>query len=103
MLYATNYRNVGPGPLDYLVPDGHYKRLRRNPDGTFSLRFREGEVHTFHGPAAALAGRLAEITDRTGLNRLRFEYDGQADLDLRGQHGRRGRFVHGVGTLCPGP
>jgi RHS repeat-associated protein len=76
MLFTTVYLRSGNGPLDYLVPDGHYKRLRRNPDGTFSLRFSDGEVHTFHGPGAALlGGLLKEMTDRTGRNRMRFEYD----------------------------
>ncbi len=80
MLYVTTYLRTGNGPLDYLTPDGHYKRLRRNADGSFSLRYREGEVRTFHGPGAPLGGRLKEIADRTGENRLRFEYDGQGQL-----------------------
>jgi RHS repeat-associated protein len=91
LLFKTEYPRTGNGPLDYQVPDGQYKRLRRNPDGSFSLRFRNGRVHTFHGPGAAPRdGLLREITDRTGANRLRFEHDDDRQLrTIIDTYGRR--------------
>ncbi|MBI4604692.1 MAG: hypothetical protein HY721_22245 [Planctomycetes bacterium] len=100
MLYATVHERTGAGPLDYRVPDGQYKRLRRNPDGTFSLRFRDGEVHTFHGLGGLIAGRLKEITDRTGENRLRFEYDAQSQLTtIFDTYNRRYTLEHTLGRI----
>ena len=87
--FQTIYERQGDGPLDYKTPDAQYKRLRRNTDGSFSLRHPAGEVHTFRGQDGSnLEGVLLSIADAKG-NTMRFEYNDDRQLTtIRDTFGR---------------
>ncbi|MCK4732913.1 MAG: hypothetical protein KAT65_10700, partial [Methanophagales archaeon] len=70
---AHTFTHIGDG--DYTSPPGTHSKLRKNPDGTFILRFKDGSKYNFDEN-----GRLLNITDKNG-NQLTFRYtDGKLTL-----------------------
>jgi hypothetical protein len=75
--FQSVYTRSGNAPLDFQTPDGQFTRLRRNDDGSYSIRYPRGEIHTFHGQEGMERdGRLMKIEDARG-NFMSFHYEGR--------------------------
>jgi YD repeat-containing protein len=80
----------------YLSPPRFYMRLTRNPDGSFTVRDREGTQASFRrlddSPAA---GKITALADRNG-NTMRFLYDSAGRLaTVVDTLGRRIEYTYG--------